>query len=46
MQSDDRRLLDRAKRWAAAIKGEFQAIPVPPDMPVAPPPAESVTKMF
>lgn len=46
MQSDGRQLLDRAKRWAAAINREFQAIPVPPEMPAPPPPVESINKMF
>ena len=46
MQSDGRQLLDRAKRWAAAINREFQGIPVPPEMPAPPPPVESINKMF
>ncbi|MGE3967831.1 MAG: biotin carboxylase [Dongiaceae bacterium] len=46
MQSDRRQLLARARQWAAGIKGEFQAIPVPPEMPAPPSPPETVNKMF
>lgn len=46
MQTDDRKLLDRAKRWAAGIRAQFHCVPVPPEAPVAPPAAESVHKMY
>ena len=32
MQADGRTLLERAKRWNAAIKAEFKSIPIAPDV--------------
>src|SRR5882724_9844942 len=46
MQTDDRKLFDRAKRWAAGINGQFQCVPLPPEMPVHPPEADSINKMY
>jgi hypothetical protein len=36
MQTDDRRLTDRAKLWNAGIKGQFKAIRPPPAAPALP----------
>jgi len=38
--------LDRAKKWAAGISSQFQCVPLPPEMPVHPPEADSVNKMY
>ncbi len=46
MQTDDRKLLERAKKWAAGINSQFQCVPLPPEMPVHPPQADSVNKMY
>ena len=46
MQTDDRKLFERAKKWAAGINGQFQCVPLPPEMPVHPPAADSVNKMY
>ena len=46
MQTDERRLLERAKKWAAGINGQFQCVPLPPEMPVHPPEADSINKMY
>ena len=46
MQTDDRKLYERAKKWAAGINGQFQCVQVPPEMPVHPPQADSVNKMY
>jgi hypothetical protein len=43
MQNDDRTLTERAKKWAAAIHGQFQTIPVKAQDVVPPP---SNTKMY
>jgi hypothetical protein len=43
MQNDDRSLTERAKKWAAAIHGQFQTIPVKAQEAVPPPPN---TKMY
>lgn len=45
MQTDDRQLTERAKRWAAAINAQFEGTPPPPEQPVAPP-EWSMSKMF
>jgi len=45
MQTDDRQLTERAKRWAAAINGQFQGTPPLPEQPVEPP-DWSGSKMF
>ena len=45
MQTDDRRLMDRAKRWAQAIKGEFLGVPPQAALEMVPSPW-SVSKMF
>ncbi|MDX1605891.1 MAG: hypothetical protein R3202_06835, partial [Candidatus Competibacterales bacterium] len=45
MQTDDRQLTERAKRWAAAINAQFEGTPPPPEQPVAPP-EWSNSKMF
>lgn len=45
MQTDDRKLTERAKQWAAAINRKFECVPVsgpPPQIPQA----ESVHKMY
>ena len=46
MQTDERRLLERAKKWNAGINGQFQCVPLPPEMPVHPPEADSINKMY
>lgn len=33
MQTDDRQLLERAKRWNAGIKAEYESVPIPPAAP-------------
>lgn len=38
MQSDDRQLIERGKRWAAAMTAQFKGTPPPPEQPVEPPP--------
>lgn len=45
-QSDDRKLLQRAKDWVAAIHGEFNAIPVSGSSAPEPPPMHAAQKMF
>ena len=45
MQTDDRQLTERAKRWAAAINAQFEGTPPPPEQPVTPP-EWSISKMF
>lgn len=45
MQTDDRQLTERAKRWAAAINAQFESTPPPPEQPVAAP-EWSNSKMF
>ena len=45
MQTDNRELTERAKRWAAAINGQFQGAAPALEQPVAPPPW-SPSKMF
>jgi biotin carboxylase len=45
MQSDDRRLLRRGTKWAAAIQAEFASEPLPPAVTVVPPQV-SVRKML
>lgn len=45
-QTDDRKLTDRAKKWAKAINDQFEAVPLGASAaPVLPPPNDS-TKMF
>lgn len=39
MQTDDRKLTDRAKLWNAGIKAQFEGLPPPPAVPVIPPQA-------
>jgi biotin carboxylase len=46
MQTDNRKLFERAKKWAAGINGQFQCVPLPPEMPVHPPAADAVNKMY
>ena len=46
MQTDDRKLTDRAKAWVKALYQEFDAIPVDAASAPVPPPADSVNKMF
>ena len=47
MQTDDRKLKDRAKKWAAAIDAQFTCVPLASGAaPVVPPPADTPTKMF
>ncbi|MEZ5594276.1 MAG: biotin carboxylase [Gammaproteobacteria bacterium] len=45
MQTDDRQLTERAKRWATAINGQFEGTPPLPEQPVEPP-EWSGSKMF
>ncbi len=45
MQTDQRELTERAKRWAAGINAQFEGTPPPAAQPVVPP-ASSVTKFF
>jgi hypothetical protein len=45
MQTDERQLTERAKRWAAAINNQFECVPVSPTAVVAPPQA-STAKMY
>jgi biotin carboxylase len=45
MQTDDRQLTERAKRWAAAMNGQFKGTPPMPEQPVEPP-DWSGSKMF
>lgn len=46
MQSDDRQLLDRARKWNAAIKGEFKSVPLSPNTNVTVPTDISAGKWF
>ena len=46
MQSDERELLDRAKRWNAAIKAQFKSVPIPQPAEVAIPDDLSAGKWF
>jgi hypothetical protein len=45
MQTDERRLTERAKKWAAAINNQFECVPVSAAIPVAPPNTSTV-KMY
>jgi biotin carboxylase len=46
MQTDDRKLHERAKRWAAGINGQFQCVPVAPEVPVHIPDPTTAHKMY
>jgi hypothetical protein len=46
MQTDERKLTERAKAWAAAINGKFETVPVAGDAPVEVPDPNSIQKMF
>jgi biotin carboxylase len=46
LQTDDRKLKPRARRWAKAIHGQFEAIPVSKREAEAIPDPHSVNKMF
>jgi hypothetical protein len=46
MQTDDRKLKDRAKDWVKAIYRQFDAIPLEGSSAPTPPPMDSVNKMF
>ena len=46
MQTDDRKLHERAKRWAAGINGQFQCVPVAPEVPVHIPDPATTHKMY
>jgi biotin carboxylase len=46
MQSAQRELLDRAKKWNAGIKGEFASVPPQPDAFTVPPPDLSAGKWY
>ena len=37
MQTADRQLLERARRWNAGIKGEFVGVPPAPEVHMTPP---------
>lgn len=45
MQTDDRKLSDRAKTWASQIMGQFEGVAPPPEAPVIPPDID-FRKMF
>jgi hypothetical protein len=46
MQTDDRQLTDRAKRWAAAINSKFQTVTVTGAPPIEIPDPTSIQKML
>jgi len=46
MQSAERKLLERAKLWNAAIKSEFASVPPAPHVHVAPPPDFAAGKWY
>lgn len=46
MQTDDRQLTERAKKWAAAINGKFQTVPVTGEPQIAIPDPYSIQKML
>jgi len=46
MQSPKRELLERAKKWNAGIKGEFQSVPPAPAVHLTPPPDFSSGKWY
>ncbi|MCB2093069.1 MAG: biotin carboxylase [Rhodobacteraceae bacterium] len=46
MQSDDRQLLERAKRWNAAIKAEFETVPIQTSTELSMPADMSAGKWF
>jgi hypothetical protein len=46
MQTDDRKLKERAKDWVKAIYKQFDAIPLEGSSAPTPPPMDSVNKMF
>ena len=46
LQTDDRKLTDRARRWVAAIHKQFEAIPVTGSSAPEPPPMNTTNKMF
>lgn len=46
MQTEDRELTERAKRWNAAIKAEFKSVPPAPNMAVVPPPDLAASKWY
>jgi hypothetical protein len=45
-QSDDRKLLPRAKQWVDAIYGQFEGVPVSGSAAPVPPPMHDSAKMF
>ena len=46
MQTDDRKLHERAKRWAAGINSQFHCVPVAPEVPVHIPDPTTTHKMY
>jgi hypothetical protein len=46
MQTDDRQLTERAKKWAAAMNGKFQTVPVTGAPEIAIPDPNSIQKML
>ena len=46
MQTDDRKLKDRAKQWVNALYKQFAAIPLEGSSAPSPPPMDSANKMF
>jgi hypothetical protein len=46
LQTDDRKLKPRAKRWAKAIHSQFETVPVSPREAEAVPDPSSINKMF
>jgi hypothetical protein len=46
MQSAERHLLDRAKKWNAGIKAEFVSVPPAPEVHLEPPPDFTAGKWF
>jgi len=46
MQTDDRKLKDRAGHWIKALYKQFETIPLEGSSAPTPPPADSANKMF
>ena len=46
MQSDDRELLERARQWNAAIKGQFKSVPLSANTPIRMPADMTAGKWF
>ena len=46
MQTDDRKLIDRAKLWNAGIKAQFAGVPPAPEVHLTPPPDFTAGKWY